>query len=320
MILSVSRRTDIIAFYLDWFFNRLKEGYVLVRNPMNYHQVSKIYLTPTNIDCIVFWTKDPTNILGRLSMLKNYFYYFHVTITGYGRNMEPHVPPKEGIIRSFKELSREVGNERVIWRYDPIILSRDIDVEFHRKRFGYIASRLAGYTKRCTMSFVDMYRKTERNTKGLNMHEINHAQMLDIASVIAEIAGKYGIEVQSCCEEVELSHLGIEHGKCIDDELISRVTGRKINARKDKNQRAACGCVESMDIGVYNTCSHGCLYCYANYSSKAVHTNIKMHDPFSPMLVGNVEPEDVIIERKAKSFVDGQVSFFDEDFGQDNRT
>ncbi|MBM7583199.1 DNA repair photolyase [Caldicoprobacter guelmensis] len=311
MILSVSRRTDIVAFYLDWFFNRLKEGYVLVRNPMNYHQVSKIYLNPSDIDCIVFWTKDPTNILDRLDMLDDYFYYFHVTITGYNRRLEPNVPSKEKIIQSFQKLSQKVGNERVIWRYDPIILSSDIDLEFHCKRFRDIVSCLSGYTRRCTISFVDMYKKTERNTRGLNMRDVSHAQMVDIAGAIVEIANKYGIEVQTCCEEIELSHLSIHHGKCIDDDLISRISGRRINAKKDKNQRAACGCVESVDIGVYNTCRHGCLYCYANYSSKAVSSNVKMHDPASPMLVGNLEPEDVVIERKVKSFTDGQISFFD---------
>ncbi len=311
MILSVSRRTDIIAFYLDWFFGRLKEGHVLVRNPMNYRQVSKVYLNPSDIDCIVFWTKDPTNILARLDMLEDYFYYFNVTITGYGRNLEPNVPSKEKVIQSFRKLARKVGIERTIWRYDPIILSRDIDIEFHRKRFGYIASCLQDFTSRCIISFVDMYRKTQRNTKGLNMYEISHAQMLDIAGAIAEIASGYGLEVQSCCEKIELSHLGIRHGKCIDDELISRGSGRKINARKDINQRAACRCVKSVDIGVYNTCMHGCLYCYANYSIKSVHNNVKMHDPASPMLVGNTEPEDVIVERRTKTYVDGQISFFD---------
>ena len=311
MILSVSRRTDIIAFYLDWFFNRLREGYVLVRNPMNYRQVSKVYLNPSDIDCIVFWTKDPTNILERLDMLNNYFYYFHVTITGYDKVLEPNVPTKEKIIQSFQELSRKVGSERIIWRYDPIVLSPDIDVQFHQRRFEYIASCLNGYTKRCIISFVDMYRKTKRNTKALNMYDISHEQMLDIAGVIAEITSGCGMEVQTCCEEVDLSHLGIHHGKCIDDDLISRISGRRLKSRKDKNQRAACGCVESVDVGVYNTCMHGCLYCYANYSTKAVNTNVKLHDPASPMLVGKPEPGDVVVERRAMALADVQISFFD---------
>jgi DNA repair photolyase len=311
MILSVSRRTDIVAFYLDWFFNRLKEGYVLVRNPMNYHQVSKIYLSASDIDCIVFWTKDPTNILDKISMLDDYIYYFHITITGYDRKIEPNVAPKEHIIKSFQKLSQIIGSERVIWRYDPIIISRDIDVEYHRKKFEFIASQLSGYTQRCTISFVDMYKKTERNMKGLNVQNISDAQKIEIATAISEIARAYGLKVETCCEDIDLSRVGICHGKCIDDEHIARISGRRINAKKDKNQRAACGCVESVDIGVYNTCKHGCLYCYANYSNKAVNSNVKMHDPRSPMLIGNVEPDDVITERKAQRLIDSQVSFFD---------
>lgn len=164
---------------------------------------------------------------------------------------------------------------------------------------------------RCTISFVDMYKKTERNMKGLNIQDMSDAQKMEIAKVISEIAGKYGMKVETCCEEIDLSAVGICHGKCIDNELIARITGCRINAKKDKNQRVACGRVESVDIGVYNTCRHGCLYCYANYSSKAVSSNVKMHDPTSLMLIGNVEPDDVITERKVQRLTDNQISFFD---------
>jgi len=301
LILSVSRRTDIPAFYTEWFFNRLKEGFVLVRNPMNYHQVSRVRLTPDVVDCIVFWTKDPTNMLDKLDLLNEYNYCFQITLNPYGSQIERNVPQKKHLIESFKELSVSIGKKRIIWRYDPIILTDKIDLAYHRKYFDIFASELKDYTERCVISFVDMYKKIERNLSNINAVALSKKDMLEIGKTLSDIASGYGLKIEACSEPVDLSSVGIKPAKCIDDNLIAEITGVPINVRKDKNQRDICGCGESVDIGVYNTCKHGCLYCYANYSDTAVKNNINKHDPISPMLIGNIEPEDKITDKKMVS-------------------
>lgn len=298
MIVSVSRRTDIPAFYLEWFFNRLKEGYVLVRNPMNYNQVSKISLTKEAVDCFVFWTKNPKNIINYIDLLCDYKFYFQVTITPYGNSIEAGMPKKDEIISSFIKLSNKIGKEKVIWRYDPILLNKNIDYDYHFKYYEYIASKLSGFTNKCIISYLDEYRKTERNTKDLFLKKINKEDMIEIAKGLSEIAYKHNINISTCCEKVDLSNYGINHSKCIDDKLISQIAGTKLLINKDKNQRNECGCVKSIDIGVYNTCPHLCKYCYANYSFKTAQRNHKLHNPNSPLLFGELRGDETIKERK----------------------
>jgi hypothetical protein len=297
LILSVSRRTDIPAFYTEWFFNRLKEGCALVRNPMNYRQVSKVILAPSEIDCIVFWTKDPTKIVEKLDLLSEYKYYFQITINAYDRNIERNVPPKDIIIEAFKNISNKIGKERTIWRYDPIILTNELDIAYHCKHFELLASQLEGYTDRCIISFVDLYKKTERNMNIIGSDFIDNGKMLVAGRELSKIAGCHNLKLESCSEEIDLSPVGIHHAKCVDDRLISVITGRNTSMMRDKNQRKACGCVASVDIGAYNTCKHGCLYCYANYSDVSVKNNLIKHDPESPMLIGNTGLEDNITIR-----------------------
>lgn len=303
MILSVSRRTDIPAFYADWFYNRLKEGFVYVRNPMNIHQVSKICLSPEIIDCIVFWSKNPRPMLSRLDELSDYMYYFQYTINAYDKGLEVGVPKKEGIINTFKELSDKIGPKRVIWRYDPILLTNKLDIEYHVKYFEEIAKRLDGYTKTCVISFVDLYKKIQKNLSDVSVREATYNEMLDIASRLFVIADRYGINIQTCAEEVALESIGISHGKCIDNALIEDLLGVKLVVSKDPNQRKECGCVQSIDIGEYNTCTHGCKYCYANFQDAVVLKNRTNHDPHSPLLIGHLGPEDNISERKLFSFI-----------------
>lgn len=311
MILSVSRRSDIPAFYSEWFFNRIKEGYVLVRNPMNYHQVSRVSLTPDVIDCIVFWTKDPTNMLDKLDLLKEYNYYFQISINPYDDQIERNVPQKRRIIESFIKLSTLLGKKRTVWRYDPIIITDKIDLDYHRKYFDILSSKLKDHTERCIISFVDMYKKIERNMKRFNAVTMNTNDMIEIGTTLSKIASKHGLKIGTCSELVDLSSVGIEHAKCIDDKLISDLLGEKIKVQKDDNQRDICGCAASVDIGAYNTCRHGCLYCYANYSDITVNNNIMKHDPKSPMLIGNIEPDDKITDRKMESYSDKQLKLFD---------
>ena len=303
MILSVSRRTDIPAFYSDWFFNRLKEGFALVRNPMNIHQVSKVTLSPEVIDCIVFWSKNPKPMLARLDELKDYMYYFQFTINPYDRGLELGVPRKEGIISTFKELSEKIGLKRVIWRYDPILLTENMGVDYHVRYFEEIAKRLEGYTNMCVISFVDLYQKTQRNLKDTTAREPSQNEMIEIASKLCATAKKYGITIQTCAEEIALESVGIKHGRCIDSALIEDLLDVKLVVDKDPNQRKECGCVQSIDIGEYNTCAHGCKYCYANFKDGVVAANRAAHDVNSPLLIGNLGPEDKVTERKLFSFI-----------------
>ncbi len=302
MILSVSRRTDIPAFYSEWFFNRIKEGFVYVRNPINAHHISKIILTPKTIDCIVFWTKNPKPMLSRLRELNAYNYYFQFTINPYDTLLEKHVPRKHDIINTFKTLSDMIGSNRVIWRYDPILLTSSIDIDYHKKYFTKLIDLLHGYTNRCVISFVDYYKKTARNLKETCARELTNDEIFDISSYIADTASRYGMEIQTCAEKYDLHEYGIVAGKCIDDILISEITAQTIRIKKDKYQRMECGCVTSVDIGEYNTCCHNCLYCYANFNPDKVSKQYKLHDPKSPLLIGNVKENDIIKERKIEYF------------------
>ena len=301
MIVSVSRRTDIPAFYTEWFFNRLKEGYVYVQNPFNTKQISKVDLTPKSVDCFVFWTKNAEPMLARLDELKDYKFYFQFTITGYGRDVERGIKDKKAIIESFKDLSKKIGKERVILRYDPILLSKKYTIERHIALFERLCSQLSGYTQKCVISFVDLYKKTERNTKMLNLKPITIEDMRKIADEFSKIASKYDITLETCSESVDLSDFGIKKGKCIDDGLIERLLGCKLKVGKDKTQRDVCGCVASVDIGQYNTCRHHCAYCYANFNYETVENNIILHDVHSPMLIGVPSKDAKITSRDMKS-------------------
>ena len=311
MILSVSRRTDIPAFYSEWFYHRMKEGYVLVRNPMNAHQVSRIDLSPSVIDMIVFWTKNPKELMKNLDQIQQYPYYFQFTLNGYGNQIEKHVPENKEIIETFQKLSSLTGKKRVIWRYDPILLTSNIGIEEHITAFSDLAKQLEGYTEKCVFSIVDLYRKTERNLKGLHLRGISKEKAFNLALEMKSIGEKYGITLETCSEYMGFDSIGIEHGKCIDDVLISELLNEKLTLKKDRNQREICGCVESIDIGAYHTCKHLCRYCYANYSEKTVRNNLAKHDVESPFLLGTHMPDDKITERKMVSYRFKQLSLFD---------
>jgi len=313
MILSVSRRTDIPNYYSEWFFNRIKEGFVYVRNPMNVHQVSKINITPEVVDCIVFWTKNPEPMLGRLDELASYNYCFQFTLTGYGKDMECNVPhKKEKMIPIFQELSKRTGMQRVIWRYDPVIFTEKYTPEYHIKAFEQIAAALKGYTEKCVISFVDIYAKNMKKMELFDPCEADKAELLEFAGKLSRIAGKNGMTIGSCAESIDLDACGIEHNCCIDKALIESITGCRLKVKKDRNQRQECGCMESVEIGAYNTCKNGCKYCYANYSDESVEKNCRKYDPLSPILCGVVTEEDKITERRVKSLKEPQLSFSEE--------
>lgn len=301
MIVSVSRRTDIPAFYSEWFFYRLKEGFVYVINPFNTKQVSKVELTPKTVDCFVFWTKDAEPMLKRLDELKEFKYYVQFTITAYRSDVEKGTRSKKDIIDTFKNLSKQIGKEKVIWRYDPILLNEYYTKEYHYKWFDKFCSELSGFTEKCVISFLDLYKKTERNTKELNINSMDEADMCEIAARFGEISLKYNIQIETCSEGIDLSTYGIQKGKCIDDKLVSRIMNTDIDVNKDDTQREVCGCVKSIDIGQYNTCRHHCVYCYANFNNKLVEDNYLKHDPKSPLLVGDIKGDERITIRDMKS-------------------
>ncbi len=312
MILSVSRRTDVPSYYSDWFYNRIREGFLYVRNPMNPHQVSRIDLLPEVVDCIVFWTKNPAPMLERLQELSAYQYYFQFTLTGYGKDIECNVPhKKEEMIPIFQRLSGKIGAKRVIWRYDPILFNEKYTPEYHLKAFAQIGAALKGYTEKCVISFVDEYAKNRRNMAELQVYNLAERELKDFAGKLGEIAETNGMRIASCSESIDLTGCGIEHNSCIDKALIEEIIGCKLKVSKDKAQRTECGCVESVEVGTYNTCLNGCKYCYANHSPESVRENCRKYNPDAPLLCGEVTAEDRISERKMKSLREAQMSLFE---------
>ena len=312
MILSVSRRTDIPNYYSEWFFNRLKDGFLYVRNPMNFHQISEIKISPDVVDCIVFWTKNPLPMMERLDELEAYNYYFQFTLTGYGNDVERNLPNKKtSVIPIFQELSNRIGKEKVVWRYDPIFFSNRYNVQYHLKAFRSIAEALSGYTEKCVISFLDIYPKNKKNMDNLLSYDLSDSELREFAKELSNIAKENHIKIGSCAEKVDLDEYGIIHNSCIDKELIEKIIDCKLKINKDKNQRIECGCVESVEVGTYNTCKNGCVYCYANYSAKSVESNFQKYDPLSPLLCGHIEKDDRISTRKVVSLKETQISIFD---------
>lgn len=296
MIVSVSRRTDIPALYSDWFYRRLCEGEVLIRNTYNRKQVSRVPLTQDMVDCFVFWTKNPEKMMENINLLKGYNYYFQFTLNSYGKDIETNIPPKSILIETFKKLSSLIGREKVIWRYDPILLNNKYTKEYHFKWFEVLASKLSQSTDRCVISFVDIYKETKKNMDKLSLQEITYEDMLEIGNHLVKIANNYGIEIQSCGEKMDLSSVGINHGSCIDGRLISEITGKDFSKEKKDNMREACGCIRSVDIGQYNSCTNKCMYCYANFNSSVIDKYFSMHDVNSKLLIGNLSGDEKITD------------------------
>lgn len=311
MLISASRRTDIPAYYSEWFFRRIDAGYVYVRNPMNPHQISQVSLSPDVVDGIVFWTKNPAPMLGQLDRLRDYPFYFQCTLNPYGRDIEPHVPSKNDIvIPAFQRLAAETSREQVLWRYDPILLSDRYTMAYHATYFQLMADRLADYTDTCTVSFLDLYQSIRSRIAPLGITAPSPSQVRDLMGRFREIAREHGLSLNTCAEEIDLSSLGIGHARCVDPERLGRIGSCKLDIPADKNQRAACGCAASVDIGAYHSCQHGCLYCYANWNSTLVRASCAKHDPCSPLLWGQVTPEDVIKQRAMVSCKVAQLDLF----------
>jgi hypothetical protein len=299
MIISASRRTDIPAFYTSWFFNRLREGFALVRNPFNPRAVSRVPLVPSLAECIVFWTRNPSPLVTRLDELDSHGipYYFQFTVTPYGRDLEAGMPPRDSLLRAFLDLAARIGPRRVRWRYDPIILTGEYTADFHFTQFERLARALGGSTERCVISFLHLYRKCRRNLSGAGIVTPESTGRMMMARKLAEIAGERGIALEWCAPEDDISGTGILPGKCVDGGLIESLGGTALPRKKDPGQRKNCGCAKSADIGAYDSCAHGCLYCYATADPARAAANLASHDPLSPMLTGRPGADDIITDR-----------------------
>ena len=294
MILNVSGRTDIVAFYSKWFLNRLKEGYVDVRNPFNPNLVSRINFD--DVDLILFCTKNPIPIIDKLDNIKKP-YIFHVTITSYKKDIEPNLPSKSDIIEAVKKISTTIGIENIYVRYDPIFISEKYNTEYHIKAFTKLCSLLKGYVKTIIVSFIDNYQNVRKNLPYLKYRSFTEEDYKLIGENFSKIAKNNNMVVQTCFEERNLTEYGFIKGECMSKELSFKLTGKtykKWQARKG----SACNCVELVDIGVYNSCNHLCKYCYANYDESKVKININNHDINSSLLIGHINSNDIIKPRK----------------------
>ena len=294
MILFASGRTDIPAFYSNWFINRVKAGFVDVRNPFNHNLVSRINFS--DVDLIMFCSKNPLPMIDKLKMLKVPV-LFHVTITPYSKDVEPNIPDKRLIIEGVKKLSLVLGIDNVVLRYDPIFLSDKYNVDYHIRAFDKLCKNLNGYVNKIIVSFMDEYQNVRINKDILKYRTFTRADNKKIGEAFSKSAMDNGMSVQTCFEDNDLTEYGFVKGECLSHELAYILTGKKFkssNVRKEKK----CECVQMVDIGDYNSCMHMCKYCYANYDEKAVSSNFKMHDDNSSLLIGSVQSDDVIKVRK----------------------
>lgn len=301
MIISASRRTDIPAFYSSWLMNRIRAGFFYRVNPFNSNQVSGFSLKPEDVDAICFWTKNPKPLMPYLNELneRGLNYYFQFTLNPYSHKFEANVPALRERIDTFRELAGRIGPERVVWRYDPVILSSITPVSWHLDQVDKIAGQLKDSTRRLVFSFYDFYGKGQGRLNkalkgtGISLEDMTAPEKAEELNQLTKgfktIADRYNLHILSCSEDLDLSATGIEHGACIDGSLVQELFGGAASLIKDKNQRQACGCVESVDMGMYNTCRFGCTYCYANFNEAMIDGNCRKHDLDSPSLLGRYE-------------------------------
>lgn len=284
MIINASGRTDIVAYYMDWFVNRWNEGYFDVRNPFNPKLVSRIFVS--DVDMIVFCTKNPLPLLDTIHVFSVPI-QLQVTITGYFKDMEPQVPDKGEIIACVQKLSSYLGKENVCVRYDPILLNSKYNVDYHVRAFNKLCAMLKGYVSKMIVSFVDDYKNVRNNH--LDYHEPSNEEYLKLK----EAFEKNDMKIVSCMENKY--QIGDEKDCCISIKYAFERTGKLFEEWKARD----CHCVNMVDVGTYNSCLHGCKYCYANFDSKQIVSNYKMHDVNSSLLIGHLNLDDQVkIRRK----------------------
>lgn len=314
MILNTGARTDTVQYFSEWLLKRFEEGYVYTRNPLFPNKVTRYELTPEKIDLVLFCSKNYAPILPRLSEItKCYNTYFYYTITAYGKDIEPGVPSIEESIDTLIALSKQVGRGRVAWRYDPVLLTQKYTIDVHKKTFEYMAKRLAPYVDRCIFSFVEMYKKIEYNMP--EVIPLTEEDKKKIAGILGEIAERYGVRIQTCGTNGDYREFGIQPSGCATLEILGRANQIEFKSLKHKGMRTGCHCIESRDVGAYDTCLNGCKYCYANQSPKIARDNFRNHDPNSPILLGHILPTDEIVQGVQKSFLKKEIkelTLFDE--------
>ena len=293
MILNVSGRTDIVAFYSNWFMNRYKEGYLMVRNPFNYHLVNEIYFE--DVDLIVFCTKNPLPIIDRIKEIDKPI-IFHITITPYNKDIEPNVIDKTKVINGVRRLSKILGKENIYVRYDPVFLSDKYNINYHIKAFSKLCTMLNGYVDRIIISFIDDYKNVRKNSNILKIKPFTKNDYEIIGKSFSKIAHDNNIIVQTCSEEENLVNYGFDRGECLSHTLAYKLTGKSYKDWTSRGNKY-CKCVNMVDIGVYNSCCHFCKYCYANYDENKVIDNYNKHSDNSPLLIGNIEDNDIIKRR-----------------------
>ena len=305
MIINSGMRTDIPAFYGKWFMNRIREGKVLVRNPYYGEQVTQYDLTPDKVDLLIFCTKDPRPMLKYIDELKAFRQFWFVTITPYGKDIEPYVPDKQQILDAFMALSDKLGLRNVSWRYDPILITDKYSLEYHREAFDMMCYELKGYTDNAVISFLDLYGKTLKNFP--QAREVTYSEREYIGQNFSKIAKEYDITLRTCLEGRELGKYGIETDGCMTKRILERAVGCSLTPPGEKNPRRDCDCITGRDIGAYNTCRHLCRYCYANYDERSVINNMKEHDPDSPLLIGHLRDDDIVRKADQRTFITGQM-------------
>jgi hypothetical protein len=267
MVVSASRRCDIPAFAGDWFIEQLRRGEVGVVNPFRPGPGRRVSLKREDVDAIVFWSRDPRPFLGHLPEIERggYPFFFLITLTGYPRSLEPATPAVAEAVLFFRELAARIGRRRVIWRYDPVLFTPALGVDFHVENFSKLAVLLAPFVFRVIVSFFDPYAKALRRLRKTGIDARNApgtpTQQRDLLARFAAVTYRSGLEIQSCAEAAVAA--SVPPGKCVDEELLNELFGLNLAYRKDPAQRKQCLCQQSVDIGSYGTCRHGCLYCYA---------------------------------------------------------
>ncbi len=302
MIVNVGGRTDIVNYYSEWLMNRINEGFAYSRNPLFQNNVSKISLKPEDVDCLMFCSKNYKPMLKNMKEInERYRIICHYTITAYDKTIEPNVPSIDKSIKTLIDLSKIVGKEKVLWRYDPILLTKKYTVGKHLETFEYIAKQIAPYVQRCIFSFVEMYKKLDYNMP--EIIDLTEDDKIKILKGIGEISKKYNLYTQTCGTDENNEKYGIHVSGCTTKEILERANGVEYKTVKAKPMRKGCHCIPSRDIGAYDTCLNGCKYCYANKRPDLAKENIKLHDKNSPLLLGNINKTDKITESKPSSFI-----------------
>ena len=309
MILQTGNRTDLPAFYSKWLVNRIREGYVLVRNPFNPVSVTRYRIDPSVVDLIVFCTKNPEPMLEHVDLLSPFRQYWFVTITPYGRDIEPNVPDKNLVIDSFRRLCESAGLDNMCWRYDPVFIDKTWTVQRHIESFSAMCGKLEGYTHTCVISYIDLYEKVLHSFP--EVRSVPFEIQMELTKNFVKIAAKHHMIIKPCGEDRRLSSVGADCSGCMTQQVFEQAIGQNLVLPPNPENRKECACYITNDIGQYNTCGHLCRYCYANADQETVRRNMRLHDPSSPLLVGHLRPEDKIHEARQKSWIDMQMRLSD---------